>query len=86
MDSPIDARSRGELNARLPNSNLKNKTTLKKHILSHQQIYANFYELEIRTPLKSKLFVEIDRDELDKYATPQLINKYLQFTGNINTT
>jgi len=75
-----------ELNKLCINFNLKNKTTLKKHILSHQHIYANFYELEIRTPFKSKLFVEIDRDELDKYATPQLINKYLQFTGNINTT
>ncbi len=75
-----------ELNKLCINFNLKNKTTLKKHILSHQHIYANFYELEITTPFKSQLFVEINREELDKYATPQLINKYLLVKGNITTT
>lgn len=57
---------------------LKNKTILKKHILSHQHLYSTFYELEIKSPLKSKLFLEIEREELDKYGTPRLINKYLQ--------
>jgi len=75
-----------DLNKLCANFKLKNKTTLKKHILSHQHLYSNFYELEIKNPLKSKLFVEINRDELDKYATPQLINKYLLAKGNINTT
>ena len=75
-----------ELNKLCVSFNLKNKTTLKKHILSHQHIYANFYELEITAPFKSQLFVEINREELDKYATPQLINKYLLVKGNIITT
>ena len=67
-----------DLNKMCSKFSLKNKTTLKKHILSHQHLHATFYELEIEKPLKSKLFIEIDREELDKYGTPQLINKYLQ--------
>ena len=49
----------------------------KKHILSHQHLYATFYELKINKPLKHTSLFKIKRSELEVYALPQLINKYL---------
>ena len=49
----------------------------KKHILSHQHLYATFYELKIGKPLKHPSLFKIKRSELEVYALPQLINKYL---------
>ncbi len=57
---------------------LKNKSVLAKHILSHQHLYATFYELEIDSPIKSKQFIKIHRSKLIDYALPQLIIRYLQ--------
>jgi A/G-specific adenine glycosylase len=51
---------------------------VKKHILSHQHLYATFYELKINKPLKHPSFFKIKRSELEAYALPQLINKYLE--------
>lgn len=48
----------------------------KKHILSHQHLYATFYDLEIDMPLKNNL-VKIKRDKLSTVGLPQLIIKYL---------
>jgi len=53
-------------------------TKLKKHILSHQHLYSSFYEIKIKSPLKSKSLLKIKRADLDNYALPQLINKYLE--------
>lgn len=50
----------------------------KKHILSHQHLYSTFYELEIKTPIKSKSLLKIKRSELNDFGLPQLINKYLK--------
>jgi A/G-specific adenine glycosylase len=50
----------------------------KKHILSHQHIYAIFYELTIKTPIKSKSLIKIKRSDLNDFGLPQLINKYLK--------
>jgi A/G-specific adenine glycosylase len=50
----------------------------KKHILSHQHLYATFYELEIKTPITSKLLLKIKRSDLNHFGLPQLINKYLK--------
>jgi A/G-specific adenine glycosylase len=49
----------------------------KKHILSHQHLYATFYELNIKAPLKSKSLLKIKRSELHDFALPQMITKYL---------
>lgn len=51
-------------------------TVAKKHILSHQHLYAVFYELKIETPLKNDL-IKIRREQLTTIALPQLIIKYL---------
>lgn len=52
-------------------------TSEKKHILSHQHLYATFYELKIKTPITSKTLIKIKRSDLIHYGLPQLINKYL---------
>lgn len=50
----------------------------KKHILSHQHLYATFYELNIKTLIKSKSLLKINRSDLNDFGLPQLINKYLK--------
>ena len=52
-------------------------TSTKKHILSHQHLYATFYELKINAPLKTKVLQKIKRSDLTNYGISQLITKYL---------
>ena len=52
-------------------------TPLKKHILSHQHLYATFYELSIDAPLHSKVLQKIKRSALNDFGIPQLLTKYL---------
>jgi A/G-specific adenine glycosylase len=52
-----------------------------KHLLSHQKIYARFWELTCKTslnPLITKGSVIIPEKELHLYAVPRLIDQYLQ--------
>jgi A/G-specific adenine glycosylase len=52
-----------------------------KHILSHQKIYARFWEIECLEELKKVLPEEaiiIRQKEIQKYAVPRLIETYLQ--------
>ena len=49
----------------------------KKHVLSHQHLYATFYELNISKALKSKILIKIKYSELTNFGLPQLITKYL---------
>ena len=60
---------------------LKTTTKVSKHILSHQHIYAKFYELEITKKIADKRFKKVKRTELKSYGFPQLINKYLEPNG-----
>lgn len=53
-------------------------TTEKKHILSHQHLYAIFYELKIKTPINFENLKQIKRDELSSVGFPQLIIKYIK--------
>lgn len=57
---------------------LNRVTALKKHVLSHQHIYATFYELEIKSILKNPGLIRINRKDLQDFGFPQLINKYLE--------
>lgn len=50
----------------------------KKHVLSHQHLYATFYELEISSPLKFKSLIKVKRQNLNDFAFPQLIHRYLK--------
>lgn len=56
-----------------------------KHILSHQQIFARFWELEINNSTGINLenyFLRIPIAELDNYAIPRLIERYLEGREN----
>lgn len=46
-----------------------------KHVLSHQNIYASFYQIQISSPLQ-KEYKEINKLELDDYPMAKLIHKY----------
>lgn len=53
-------------------------TTEKKHILSHQHLYAIFYELKIKKPINFENLRQIKRDKLSSIGFPQLIIKYIK--------
>jgi A/G-specific adenine glycosylase len=59
------------------NFKVKSVTPVKKHILSHQHLYATFYELDLKAELKNKFLLKIKRSDLNNFGLPQLINKYL---------
>lgn len=51
---------------------------VRKHVLSHQTLYATFYQIEVEhTGDLSSNYQQISREELDSYAVPILIHKYL---------
>lgn len=52
-------------------------TPQKKHILSHQHIYATFYEINATAPIVSKSLIKIKRTKLTTIGFPQLINRYI---------
>ncbi len=65
-----------ELKKILPQNNftIKNVSKTYKHILSHQIIYAKFWEIEMkRTPINS-----IHVNKLKKIAVPRLIDRYIE--------
>lgn len=70
--------SHSELQKLSMHFSLKSKHKLNKHILSHQHIYATFYEVKLEKQIKSKQFLKIKRDDLINFAIPQLIIKYLK--------
>lgn len=47
-----------------------------KHVLSHQIIFASFYQLRVGS-FKDERFVAVDTTDLDKYGVSRLIEKYL---------
>lgn len=49
-----------------------------KHILSHQIIYAAFYQVEIRNVLFGNDFLRIKKNEVDEFPVSRLIHKYLE--------
>lgn len=60
----------------VPNgSKIKQKSKVYKHILSHQIIYAVFWEIEVDTLPPN--FIEIKRTKLKKYAVSRLVEIYL---------
>ena len=66
-----------ELNSLVKDFEVTSITQTRKHILSHQHLYGTFYELMIKTPLKSSSLIKIKREDLNKFGVPQLITKYL---------
>ena len=56
-----------------------------KHILSHQVLYATFYQIEIEQENNIlQTYLSIPVDELEMYAMPRLIHIYLEkMKGNL---
>ncbi|MEZ5053291.1 MAG: A/G-specific adenine glycosylase [Chitinophagales bacterium] len=52
---------------------------ISKQILSHQNIYANFYELKWKNlPNLEKMYIKIKMTDINQYAFPKIIRSYLQ--------
>jgi A/G-specific adenine glycosylase len=66
-----------ELNKISSNFDVKSVIATKKHILSHQHLYATFYEMNIQNTINSKSLIKVKRSDLNNFALPQLIMKYL---------
>jgi A/G-specific adenine glycosylase len=56
-------------------------STTYKHILSHQQLFATFYEITVSSDLAElnlKNCIKIDTTKIHNYAVPRLVEKYLE--------
>lgn len=76
-EDPKDVLKNKALNSLIHNFKVESITSTKKHILSHQHLYATFYEIQMTTLLKNKNLQKIKRDDLSDYGIPQLITKYI---------
>lgn len=75
---PEELLLRDEIKKLAEDFNVTSVTKHKKHILSHQHIYATFYELNSNKPIRNNNLKKIKKAELRNYALPQLIIKYLK--------
>lgn len=59
---------------------IKNISKEYKHILSHQKIYARFWQIEIDAYSKhqQEKYIKISNENLHEYAVPKLIDNYLK--------
>ncbi len=53
-------------------------SSIKKHILSHQHIFAQFYHIHLNKPFINKRYIEVPFETLNNYALPRLIHRYLE--------
>ncbi len=57
---------------------VRSVSPVRKHVLSHQTLHAAFYQIEVeKTGGLSAAYQAVPADELDSYAVPALIRKYL---------
>lgn len=52
--------------------------TQMKHVLSHQIIYANFYQVEVSDMLSDNNFIKIKTEDIEDYPVSRLVHKYLE--------
>jgi hypothetical protein len=52
-----------------------------KHVLSHQQIYATFWKLNSTTNLANTIYIKCSQKELEGFAIPRLIDRFLEEHG-----
>lgn len=53
-----------------------------KHVLSHQNLHAVFYWIELSKPIADKSLKKVNLNAIEAFATPRLIEKHLK-DGNI---
>lgn len=64
--------------------NLKTITPVRKHILSHQIIFARLIHLETDSFCSlNNTYIKIEKKNLNDYAVPRLVEKFIQETGNL---
>jgi len=64
--------------------NLKTITPVRKHILSHQIIFARLIHLEIDSFCSlNNTYIKTEKKNLNDYAVPRLVEKFIQETGNL---
>jgi len=56
---------------------------LVKHVLSHQIIFASFYELTINQPIGKTKFLKIKREDINDYPLPKLIDNYINAKNSV---
>ena len=55
----------------------------RKHVLSHQVLYASFYRIEIeRVPASLDKYISLPRESLGRYAVPRLVEIYLEWLAD----
>jgi A/G-specific adenine glycosylase len=59
------------------NINSISRTFENKHQLTHQTIWADFWEIEISTIKPQKEWLKVDLLEIKNYAVPRLLEKFL---------
>ncbi len=60
---------------------VKSASTRYKHILSHQKIYARFWEIDCKEPFENLLpnnCITIKKRDIHRYAVPKLIENYIE--------
>ncbi len=62
----------------LKKATIKNVSQQYKHVLSHQNLYAVFYRIELGDKQSLKELKKVKLSEINKYAFPRLIEKYLK--------
>lgn len=69
----------------IPDLSVSPELVGKKHVLSHQTLYADFYRVDIRTEGNGlQYYLKIPEEEIGKYAVPRLIHIYLEkVAGNL---
>lgn len=59
---------------------IKSVSDEKKHVLSHQIIYARFWEIRMENTLLDEFngVFWVNEDEIDQYAVPKIVDNYLK--------
>ncbi len=52
-----------------------------RHILSHQRIFATFWTIQVKMKTPDKSWVEINLGDIQEYALPRLVDRYLEEGG-----
>lgn len=56
---------------------VKHKMQL-KHVLSHQIIYASFFEVKVNNISMNDSYIRIDREDVERYPVSRLVHRYLE--------
>ena len=58
--------------------NIKFSSSVKKHILSHQHIFAVFHHIDSEPSALESDYISINKEEIQDYPLPRIIDRYLE--------